>query len=61
MKHVEIAQEFIQAIKTIASKEENLNNFELYLAYHFETWLQKFAHTPETITAELKAFAEMEI
>lgn len=61
MKHEETAREFIEAIKTIAAKESNLNNFEIYLSYHFDTWLKKFAYDPERITAELKAFAEMEI
>ena len=54
-----LAIEFIKAIKTIALKENNLNNLECYLSYHFSVWLEKFANTPEKITAELKAFAEM--
>lgn len=56
-----LAIEFIKAIKTIAQKENNLNNLECYLSHHFPVWLEKFANTPEKITAELKAFAEMEI
>lgn len=55
------ATAFIKAIKTIAAKEKNLNNLECYLLYHFPVWLEKYANTPEKITAELKAFAEMEI
>lgn len=61
MKHSETAKEFIKSIKTIASKEMNLENFEIYLSYHFDIWLELFADSPEKITAELKAFAEMEI
>lgn len=61
MKHEKTAKEFIKAIKAIASKEENLENLESYLSHHFETWLQKYANTPEGLTYELKAFAEMEI
>lgn len=57
----QLANEFIQAIKTIAQKEDNLNNLECYLSHHFREWMQKFASTPEGITAELKAFANMEI
>lgn len=55
------AKQFCKAIKTIAEKPENLENLELYLSIHFATWLEKFANSPESITAELKAFAEMEI
>lgn len=56
-----ISAEFIKAIKTIAKKPQNLENLELYLTYHFSEWLEKYANTPGKITAELKAFAEMEI
>lgn len=61
MKHKQTAKEFIQAIKTISEKPQNLDNLESYLQQHFDIWLEKFAHSPETITAELKQFAEMEI
>lgn len=57
----ELANEFIKAIETIANKPENLENFESYLTYHFDTWLKRYANTPETITAELKAFSKMKI
>ena len=60
-KNEELANEFINAIKTIAQNESNLNNFQYYLERHFDGWMQKFANTPETITSELKAFANMEI
>ena len=55
----QLAIEFTQAIKTIAEREKNLDNFENYLSYHFDKWLEKWANTPENITAELKAFANM--
>lgn len=55
------AKQFCEAIKTIAEKPENLENLELYLSIHFATWLEKFANDPGSITAELKAFAEMQI
>lgn len=61
MKHEQTAHQFTEAIKTIASKPENLENLEAYLSYHFPAWLEKFANTPENITAEMRAFAEMEI
>lgn len=60
-KHEQTAQQFCEAIKTIASKPQNLENLEMYLSMHFQTWLEKFANTPETITAELREFASMEI
>ena len=56
-----IAGEFINTIKTLAKKENNLENLELYLTYHFPEWLEKFASTPGGIVSELKHFAEMEI
>ena len=63
MKHKfkQEAKQFCKAIKTIAEKPENLENLELYLSIHFAMWLEKFANNPESITVELKAFAEMEI
>ena len=53
------ASAFVAAIKTIASKPENLNNLEHYLTYHFTEWLCKYANTPEGIAAEMREFANM--
>lgn len=53
------AKQFCEAIKTIAQKPKNLENLELYLSIHFATWIEKFANTPEAITAELQSFAKM--
>ena len=61
MKHTEISKQFIEAIKTISEKPENLDNLETYLSHHFSEWLEKFANTPEGITGELKNFAEMTV
>lgn len=55
------AKIFIEAIKTIALKPDNLDNLEIYLSYHFTEWLEKFANTPEKLAGELKNFAEMNI
>lgn len=60
-KHEQTAKEFCEALKTIAGKPENLENLEIYLSIHFSKWLDKFANTPENITAELKQFAEMDV
>ena len=57
----QIAHQFIEAIKTIAGKPENLENLESYLSYHFAEWMNKYANTPENITAELKSFADLDI
>ena len=60
-KHEQTAKQFCEALKTIAGKPENLENLEAYLSMHFDKWLDKFANTPENITAELKQFAEMDV
>ena len=52
---------FTQAIKDLASKPENLENLNSYLSFHFSTWLEKWANTPEGLAEELKAFATMEV
>lgn len=61
MKYTIEAHNFCEAIKTIAQKEKNLDNLELYLSYHFGDWLEKFATTPAWLAVELKEFAEMEV
>ena len=61
MKHEHVAKQFVAAIKTIAEKPQNLDNLEIYLSYHFPEWLEKYANTPETLTAEMREFANMKI
>ena len=60
-----LVQGFIEAIRTFAEKPDNIENFESYLGYHFEAWLEKFAHTSkesfESLVSEMKLFAEMEV
>nr|DAU28085.1 MAG TPA: hypothetical protein [Caudoviricetes sp.] len=53
------ATEFCKAIKRLAENPDSLENLESYLSGHFQSWLEKFADTPENIAAELAAFAEM--
>ena len=55
------AKQFCEALQAIAGKPQNLENLEHYLSSHFSEWLNKFANTPEGITAELKQFSEMEV
>lgn len=59
MKYETAAAQFCEAIQTLASKPENLENLELYLSRHFATWLEKYANTPEAIAAEMREFANM--
>lgn len=54
-----LAEELTEAIKTMANNEESLNNFKNYLSTHFNTWIKKWANTPEGLTAELKAFSQI--
>ena len=55
------AAQFCEAIRTLASKPENLENLECYLSYCFPAWLEKFANTPEGLTSEMLHFANMKI
>lgn len=57
----EQAADFIEAIKTLASKPENLENLQFYLEQHFPVWMKKFAYDPDCLAAEMKEFANMEI
>ena len=61
MNNTECAKVFIEAIKTIAGKPENIDNLECYLRNHFDEWLEKYADTPEGLAYEMKNFAEMQI
>lgn len=54
------AERFISALRELASKEENIRNFESYLISHFSEWLKRYANSPENIAAELEQFAKME-
>lgn len=55
------AADFIEAIKTLASKPENLENLKFYLEQHFPVWMKKWAYDPDSLAAEMKEFANMEI
>ena len=55
------ARDFCESIKTLAENPDNLANLECYLVNHFSAWLEKFANTPDGISAEMKEFANMEI
>ena len=55
------AVDFVEAIKLISTKPDNLDNLESYLSRHFSEWISKWANTPEDLAAEMKMFAEMEV
>lgn len=59
--HEKTAKQFVEAIKTIASKPENLENFECYLSHHFPEWLNRWASAPADLVSEMRSFAEMEV
>lgn len=55
------AADFVAAIKEIAGKPQNLDNLESYLTNHFPEWLSKHANTPESMAAEMREFAKMDV
>ena len=38
----ENAEKLCNAIKKLAANESSLENFQWYLEYHFQAWLEKF-------------------
>lgn len=60
-KFEQLAHEFAEAIRMFAEKPDNIDNFESYLSYHFDVWMEKYASSPEGLVSEMKHFAEMEI
>ena len=60
-KYAVEAAQFCDAIRELANKPENLQNLESYLEWHFETWLEKYASTPDGMAAEMSEFAQMEM
>lgn len=60
-KYAVYAHVFVESIRTLASKPKNLDNLENYLSHNFGEWMEKYARYPETLTAELQNFAEIDI
>lgn len=56
-----LATQLCEAIKTLAAKPANLENFECYLSHHFPEWLNRWASTPADLVSEMRSFAEMEV
>ena len=59
MKYENEAKRFTEAVVALANNEDALDNLKYYLSMHFDVWMQKFASTPESITAELNSFAHI--
>lgn len=58
-EYEEIAHSFVEAMKKLVNNQDNLDNFEYYISMHFAHWLKNYATTPEDITSEISAFANM--
>lgn len=55
------AADFVEAIKLIATKPDNLDNLQCYLSHHFPEWVSRWANSPENLAAEMQEFAKMEV
>ena len=56
----EQAEQVCWAIKQLANNEFALNNFCSYLSMHFDSWLEKYANTPNDMAFEFVSFANIE-
>lgn len=53
------AERLTNAIKRLAEDPAALENLKSYLTYHFDTWQEKYANTPEGLAAELESFSNI--
>lgn len=60
MSNEELANIFTESIKRLAENPARLENLNLYLSYHFDKWVKKFANTAEGLTSEIKEFSQIE-
>ena len=49
----------VDSIKELCENPESLENFQCYLAMHFDIWLEKYAFTPDRMAEEFKMFASI--
>ena len=61
INNAELARRFCKAVETLGKDEERLENLQFYLERFFNTWWDKWANSPEGLTAELEHFAEIEM
>lgn len=55
-----LSKALCDAIRKFAVNPDALDNFESYLAMHFDVWYNKFAHTPDDLVSEFKEFSNIE-
>ena len=60
MKNEENARLFVEAVKKISKKNYVLENFESYLSWHFDSWLEKYSANPDTFVEEFLYWANSE-
>ena len=53
------AKNFVEAIKNLANNETALENFGIYLSYHFDKWLDRYGKDPESFVAEVNGFSKI--
>ena len=53
------AKRFCTAIEKLANNKDALENFESYIAHHFQAWLDKWASTPEDIIYDFEWFSRI--
>lgn len=58
-KYAREAKAFCEAIRILTERSDSLESLECYLSHHFDTWLKKYANTPEGIVAEMMDFANV--
>ena len=59
-QYEEQAKAMADAIREFNNNPEALDNFEDYLAHHFDEWVKKYASTPVGMAYEFKMFADMD-
>ena len=53
------AADFCKVIKCLAEYPDSLESLKCYLSCHFQSWLERYADTPEDLVACLAGFAAM--
>ena len=56
-KYEQEATVFAEALRIFAKNPDAIDNIESYLSYHFGSWFEKWANTPEGLAREMAMFA----
>ena len=60
-KNSPAAETLATALRIFAENPDRIDNFENYLSYHFDTWMETFVkNDPDNLAAELLHFANIE-